>query len=332
MKPLTPIDCDLRDFPFLPLDVVRLRDSDISALSSGDEFRCAVLLWCASWHQVPAASLPDDDVVLANLAGFGRVIREWKKVKEGSLRGWIKCDDGRLYHPVVAEKALSAWQSKLERMWRTECARIKKYNQRHEENQLPSPEFEQFLIERNMQIVPEDIKDISQGQKDIVPEDKPPMSPEKHHPRERDRDTERDRDRDNIKPSVIDTQSSTSSGQVCASIKRLGIVDVNPANPTLQILIHAGATLDEFKNAAQIAVQKQNLKFNYVIGIVKGQRQDAANLEVHKGPMPQQTNYRDAGRNVAAKSIFKPEHTQHLQGNTKPIEIDITEDKNAQLE
>ena len=26
-----------------------------------------MLLWCASWHQVPAASLPDDDIVLARL-------------------------------------------------------------------------------------------------------------------------------------------------------------------------------------------------------------------------------------------------------------------------
>ncbi|WP_236577873.1 YdaU family protein [Burkholderia glumae] len=63
----------------MPLDVVRLRDSDIAALSSADEFRSAVMLWCASWHQVPAASLPDDDRVLAQLAGYGRVVTEWKR-------------------------------------------------------------------------------------------------------------------------------------------------------------------------------------------------------------------------------------------------------------
>jgi hypothetical protein len=111
--PLTPSECDLRDFPFMPLDVVRLRDSDISALSNGDEFRCAVLLWCASWHQVPAASLPDDDKILCQLAGFGRVVKEWQKVREGSLRGWVKCSDSRLYHPVVAEKAIEAWNSRV---------------------------------------------------------------------------------------------------------------------------------------------------------------------------------------------------------------------------
>jgi hypothetical protein len=106
--PLVPADVDLRDFTFMPLDVVRLRDSKISAMVSGDEFRAAVLLWCASWHQKPASSLADDDVELAQLAGYGRVVGEWQKVRSGALHGWIKCNDGRLYHPVVAEKAIEA--------------------------------------------------------------------------------------------------------------------------------------------------------------------------------------------------------------------------------
>jgi len=144
LLPLTPPECDLRDFAFMPLDVVRLRDSDISAVSSGDEFRCAVLLWCASWHQVPAASLPDDDIVLSQLSGYGRVVKEWKKLRAGALRGWIKCSDGRLYHPVVAEKANEAWARKLEQAWRTECGRIKKLNQRHYIS-LPFPTLEQYL-------------------------------------------------------------------------------------------------------------------------------------------------------------------------------------------
>lgn len=105
--PLTPADCDLRGLPFLPLDVVRLLDSDLFALSTGDEFKAAVALWCRSWNQVPAASLPDDDRILAHLSGAGA---RWKKVRAMALRGWIKCNDGRLYHPVVAEKAREAWE------------------------------------------------------------------------------------------------------------------------------------------------------------------------------------------------------------------------------
>ncbi|MBR0560064.1 DUF1376 domain-containing protein [Neokomagataea anthophila] len=108
-EPMTPSDCDLRGLPFMQLDVVRLIDSDLFALSTGDEFKAAVALWCKSWLQVPAASLPDDDRVLAHLSSAGT---RWKKVKTLVLRGWVKCSDGRLYHPTVAEKALHAWKAR----------------------------------------------------------------------------------------------------------------------------------------------------------------------------------------------------------------------------
>lgn len=109
--PLTQADCDLRGMVFMPLDVIRLMDSDLFALSSGEEFKAAMALWCKSWLQIPAASLPDDDRVLAHLSGAGA---RWKKVKDIALRGFVKCDDGRLYHAVVAEKAREAWDRREE--------------------------------------------------------------------------------------------------------------------------------------------------------------------------------------------------------------------------
>lgn len=90
----------------MALDVARVIDSDLFGLSSGDEFKTAFRLWAKSWHQVPAASLPDDDRLLAHLAGLALV--KWKRVRAMALRGWIQCSDGRLYHPVIAEKALEA--------------------------------------------------------------------------------------------------------------------------------------------------------------------------------------------------------------------------------
>jgi hypothetical protein len=97
----------------MPLDVVRLRDSDLATTPDGEVFRVAVMSWCASWHQVPASSLPDNDAILARLMGFGRDLKGWKKVREaGGLRGWKLHSDGRLYHPVVAEKALEAMGQK----------------------------------------------------------------------------------------------------------------------------------------------------------------------------------------------------------------------------
>lgn len=117
--PLVPADVDLRGLPFMPLDVNRLRDSDLAIEASGDEFRAAVLLWCASWNQVPAGSLPDAEQALAAYAGFGRDLKGWKKVRDGALRGFVKCSDGRLYHPVVAEKAVDAWAQRVEHREKT---------------------------------------------------------------------------------------------------------------------------------------------------------------------------------------------------------------------
>ncbi len=106
-EPPVPPDCDLRGMPFMPLDVVRLVDSDLAALSTGDEFKAAVILWCKAWAQIPAASLPNDDRILARLAGLS--LSEWQIVREAALRGFIECSDGRLYHAVIAEKAAEAW-------------------------------------------------------------------------------------------------------------------------------------------------------------------------------------------------------------------------------
>lgn len=109
--PLVPPDVDLRGLPFIPLDTVRLLDSDLFALSTGDEFKAAVALWCKSWQQVPASSLPNDDRVLAHLSGAGA---RWKKVKAMAMRGWILCSDNRWYHKVVAEKVIEAWERRGE--------------------------------------------------------------------------------------------------------------------------------------------------------------------------------------------------------------------------
>ncbi len=279
-KPLTPADCDLRAFAFMPLDVVRLRDSDIAALSNGEEFRAAVLLWCASWHQIPAASLPDDDMILAQLAGFGRVVREWKKVRSGSLRGWILCSDGRLYHPVIAEKAIDAWNRKLEQAWKTECARIKKHNQRHEENQLTMPTLEEYLSQGTKKVCPkgqgENVPDLSTGKRDPI-------------------DIDRDIDREISKYTPENTRHAfpvkreegapSPEGLSCKAMIDAGIDpgSVNPSHPKLRALIDAGASPEEFESAAREAVGKGNKKFSYVLGIVGGRREDASKLKLHPG-------------------------------------------------
>lgn len=130
--PLTPSDCDLRDFAFMPLDASRLLDSDLFALATGDEFKAAIALWCKAWMQIPAGSLPDDDRVLAHLSGAGA---KWKKVKDMALRGFIKCDDGRLYHSVVCEKANEAWNKKQSYRDRSKKGNAKRWGSQKDDDQ-----------------------------------------------------------------------------------------------------------------------------------------------------------------------------------------------------
>lgn len=131
--PLVPSHVDLRGLPYMPLDVNRIRDSQLAISASGDEFRAAVLLWCASWNQVPAASLPEDDQTLAAYAGYGRDLKSWKRARGGAMRGFVQCTDGRWYHPVVAEKALEAWEERKEYRDKreNEAARLKHHRDEH---------------------------------------------------------------------------------------------------------------------------------------------------------------------------------------------------------
>lgn len=135
--PPVPADLDLRDCQWMPLDVVRLRDSDLAMVPDAEVFRVSVISWCVAWHQTPAASLPDDDAALARLLGFGRDIKGWRKVRSsGGLRGWIKHSDGRLYHPVVAAKALEAQEQKerSERKRNKDAERLKKWREQRDGN------------------------------------------------------------------------------------------------------------------------------------------------------------------------------------------------------
>jgi len=147
-NPLTPADCDLRDFQYMPLDVQRLCDSDLAALEPPEACWSALLLWSKAWHQVPAASLPDDDRVLAKFTGYQRAPAAWLAIREGALRGWIKCSDGRLYHPVVAEKANEAWFAKHRQAHDKLCERMRKRNKARGESglvPLEVPELDRWI-------------------------------------------------------------------------------------------------------------------------------------------------------------------------------------------
>jgi hypothetical protein len=120
-EPLVPADADLRDFAFMPIDIVRLFGSGFHARANDAEWRAGVTLWLKSFHQTPAGSLPQDDVELCRLAELGRDVRAWKKAKEMALHKWMLCSDGRLYHPTVSEKVREAWDAKQKQRARSKA-------------------------------------------------------------------------------------------------------------------------------------------------------------------------------------------------------------------
>lgn len=168
-EPLTPPDCNLQSFPYMELDVARLRQSKFSATPNAEAFRAGVLLWCASWHQLPAASLPDDDVELADLAGYGKMpfsVKFWRKVRGEALNGFIKCSDGRLYHEVIAEKARAAWASRLEHSYEKLKGRLRKENKARQDDGLQPiaiPAFEDWIAAGRPERMPAELGGNSAG-------------------------------------------------------------------------------------------------------------------------------------------------------------------------
>jgi hypothetical protein len=125
-EPMMPADADLRDFHFMPLDLTQLFNSEFDTESTDSEWRAGVTLWGKAWHQVPAASLPDSDASLCKLAGLGRDMETWRAIRAGALRGFVKCSDGRLYHRVLADKALNSLEGRRDRTTERAADRARK--------------------------------------------------------------------------------------------------------------------------------------------------------------------------------------------------------------
>lgn len=123
--PLVPPEVDLRGYEFMPLFGDRLFGST-TYIEASIEGKVAMprIWWRAYAKEVPAASLPDNDQLLADYAGYGVSLKGWKKIRAQVMRGFVLCSDGRWYHPFVAELALKAWKSRLADRLRTLKARI----------------------------------------------------------------------------------------------------------------------------------------------------------------------------------------------------------------
>lgn len=270
-EPLVPADCDLRGMPFMPLQVQRLLDSDLFALSTGDEFKAAVALWCKSWGQVPAGSLPNDDRILEHLSSA----KNWKRVRVMALRNWMLCDDGRLYHPLVAQNVLEAWTRREDFREVKETKETRQQRWRDKVKHLSGLLREAGItppagasLEKLTTLCSVHVDGFVDGQASTGrrPVDDPEMS----------LTGDRDRDRDSIKTGdIARATSGPSSGDACKAMRAAGLADANPSHPRLGALLKAGITFDELVSAAQSAVASGK-GFAYALATAEGRRRDAA--------------------------------------------------------
>ncbi len=131
-EPLIPSYVDLRDYRFMPLEIARLRRSKawLLAKKKPELGFYMINLWIASWHEIPAGSLDEDESLLSEISMCSP--RKWKSIRDVILHGWVRCSDGRLYHPVVCEKALESFEKKKNQQNKTLAARLAKERKRME--------------------------------------------------------------------------------------------------------------------------------------------------------------------------------------------------------
>lgn len=132
--PLVATHVDLTMFDWFPLKHKRLMESDWWVSASDFARSRNVDLWCASYEEIPAASLPDNDGKLAAFAGFGRDVNAFLQAKAELMGAWVLCNDGRWYHPTLAEVATEAWERKAAADMAREQDAARKRDRRAERN------------------------------------------------------------------------------------------------------------------------------------------------------------------------------------------------------
>ena len=109
-EPPYPADVRAKGWRF-DLDVERIENSDTWTLTPADMRPWLLMLWMRSWTQTPCGSLPVNDELVA--ARIGMDARVFAGNRDILMRGWYRCSDSRLYHPVITESVEIMRDSRL---------------------------------------------------------------------------------------------------------------------------------------------------------------------------------------------------------------------------
>lgn len=102
----------MRGLPYMPLKIEQLKASRTWLVCRRRPELAFYLinLWMRAWGEEPAGSIEDDDDVLAAAADCPP--DKWPAIREAALAGWVRCSDGRLYHPTLCEIAAETFEKR----------------------------------------------------------------------------------------------------------------------------------------------------------------------------------------------------------------------------
>lgn len=317
--PLVPAEVDLRGLKYMPLLGGRLFGSNFDLDANDSEFRVGLRLWWAAWNQVPAGSLPPEDHRIRGLAGLAENPAKWKKVRDRALDGFTLCSDGRLYHPIVAEQALIAWEKRAEDLEERE-------NEADRQRRLRQDRKRMFAELRAAGMTPKwDIgtSELRALHKEHVTQNvTPPVTVTSDAPvtvtstakTGRDGTVSKDKEQaladtppplrapadgqgegkeptSAAPPPEVNGHEPTHAGRVCRAMRQAGVQQVNPGDPRLLALLGQGATDAEFIGLAEEAVRRGiKSPWPWILQTLQGRRADAAAIRL----APQDASGQDA--------------------------------------
>lgn len=291
IDPPIPADADLRSVRWFKLDIVSLLNSDFMQLANPEEFKAAFLLWTKSIHQVPAGSLPNDEAILAMLAGgYDHRRKPWQRIRQMALHGWDLCSDGRLYHQAVAgtvQDILSAVQVRAQvtdplNAQEAAKAKGKARQQKFRDNQRAKRAMEKARTQQGDEPSPvTDMTTLTPVTLRVTPPVTPVTSPIKEEDREEDKEIHNDNAAVTLRvtplsvtpetplPDEEESSSPSREGALCKKLRALG-VRAAPHMVVVQEMCARHAD-EHILDAAEIALEKKGagIHVGYIAAMLK---------------------------------------------------------------
>lgn len=340
-EPLVPAEVDLRGLEYMPLLGGKLFGSDFDLDANDAEFRVGLRLWWAAWNQVPAASLPPEDHRQRGLAGLAENPAKWRKVRDKALQGFIPCNDGRLYHPIVAQQALIAWEKRAEHIEEKENAADRQRRSRAERKAMFA-DLRARDIRPKYDIPMDELRALHKQH--VTPSVTPSVTVTTPPPvtepvtvtatAKTGRDGTGQEIQDNppatattvgggeSDPPEANGHSPTQAGALCRDLRLAGISRTNPGHPRLLALLAVGATAEEFLAFVDKAIDEADDPFLYLLGAVEGERKRAKQRAdaMHRGPMPKQADDRTS-RQLQTAGLMTGGSRQSAQPAQETVDV-----------